>query len=278
MLAYKALSAKLVNDKSPEAVAAEWDRIAHVRQNQISAGADISFNYVLKPTVLKLLEGCDLRRVIDLGCGTGDLTREIGLISGEVSGVDSSPISIEIAEETCSGAPNISLVAASIESFAKQGCGSSFGTAVANMTLMTCLDLDSFIESVAKVISPNGHFIATITHPWFWPNYWGYADASWFDYRKELVIEAPFKISTESTDYITTHVHRPLSAYLDSLTNAGFMVEKVMEPYPEKQVHSQYKESWKFPRFLAVRAVFDLEQTQAYREANGLLEQPSGPE
>lgn len=254
MLKGKELLTRPVPGKSRDLVSAEWDQIAQLRHTQITEGKDISFNYVLKPTILNLLEGCNLDNVLDLGCGTGELTSEIARISGHVTGVELSSSSIEIAERTCSCLSNISLVACSVEDFAERWVGPKFGTAIANMTLMTCLGLDSFVDAAANLVVPNGHFVATITHPWFWPVYWGYAEAAWFDYSEEIVIEAPFRISAEDTDCVTTHVHRSLSTYQHTLARAGFLIEQIFEPYPDEDVHSLYPERWKFPRFLAFRA------------------------
>ncbi len=253
MLTHDDLSIRQVQGKSPGVIAAEWDRIANVRHQQIENGNDLSFSHVLMPTVLDFLQGCDLNRVIDLGCGTGELTGELARVSGEVAGVDLSPLSIEIAEETCSGTSNTTFHAATIEGFAKHWTGQLFTTAVANMTLMTCLNLDSFLIATAKLVAPKGHLISTITHPWFWPSYWGYDDAEWFDYHREIDIEAPFRISREETHCITTHVHRPLSVYLNSLARQGFLVDRILEPYPNEDIQSLYPERWEFPRFLAFR-------------------------
>ena len=119
---------------------------------------------------------------------------------------------------------------------------------------MDCMNLDSFLSAAAGLLSTNGSFIATITHPWFWPQYWGYADAHWFNYEKETILEASFRISGEITDYVTTHVHRPLSRYLKSLSQAGFRVDRVFAPFPSEQVQTLYPARWKFPRFLAFLA------------------------
>ena len=254
MLTHDDPSIRRVQSKSPGVIAEEWDRIANVRHKQIDSGNDLSFRHVLMPTVLDLLQGCDLNRVIDLGCGTGELTRELARVSGEVTGVDLSPLSIKIAGQTCCGTSNITFHAATIEGFANHRTGQGFTTAVANMSLMTCLDLDSFVRAAAKLVAPKGHLISTITHPWFWPSYWGYDDAEWFDYHREIVIEAPFRISSEETEYITTHVHRPLSVYLNSLARQGFLVDRILEPYPNEDIQALYLERWKFPRFLAFRA------------------------
>ena len=244
MPASKEPFARPASYKFSVAIAAEWDRIAHVRHKQIDGGNDLSFSHILMPTVLDLLQGCDLNRIIDLGCGTGELTRELALVSGKVSGVDLSPLSIEIAEETCTGSPNISFRAGAVEDFARHWTGPRFTTAVANMTLMTCLDLDSFVKAAGKLVAPEGHLIATITHPWFWPSYWGYDNADWFSYHQEVVVEAPFRISAEATDYVTTHVHRPLSTYMNCLARQGFRVHRILEPYPNEEIQALYPERW----------------------------------
>ena len=239
--------------KSQDDIDEESDRIAIRRRQQIDSGKDISFRYVLAPSILELLQGCNSERVLDLGCGTGEVTRKLAVISSTVVGVDASARSIEIAEETCAAFINVSWHANTVEDFACHWTGPRFTTAVANMSLMACLDLRSFVEAAASLIAPKGCFIATITHPWFWPYYWGYANADWFSYHKEVVLEAPFRISAEATDYVTTHVHRPLLTYMDVLSQAGFLLDSILEPYPGDEIQALYPERWKFPRFLAFR-------------------------
>ena len=248
-------SLRPVVGKSPTDVAREWDRIAHIRHDQIASGKDLSFRHVLMPTIQRLLKGSNLKRVLDLGCGTGQLAAQLAAMSAEVTAVDASSRSIEIARQICVESANTSFFSGSVEEFADQWSGPPFTTAVANMTLMDCMDLDSFIEAVSNVLIPKGCFVATITHPFFWPSYRGYADASWFSYDQEIVIEAPFRISAEPTDYVTTHVHRPLASYLSSLAAAGFVVDSILEPYPDNETQSLYPDRWRFPRFLVFRAL-----------------------
>lgn len=248
-------SLRPVVGKSQTDVAREWDSIAYIRNDQIASGKDLSFRHVLMPAIQMLLEGSNLKRVVDLGCGTGQLAARLAAISAEVTAVDASPRSIEIARETCAGSINTSFFTGRVEEFVGQWSGLPFTTAVANMALMDCMDLDSFIGAVSGVLVPEGRFIATITHPFFWPSYRGYANANWFSYDQEIVIEAPFRISTESTEYVTTHVHRPLASYLSSLAAAGFVVDSILEPYPDNEAQCLYPDPWRFPRFLVFRAL-----------------------
>ena len=241
--------------KSLDDLRTEWDQIALVRQQQMASGQDLSYSHVLLPTILELLSGCDLTAVLDAGCGTGEPTKALGAISEQVVGVDISLRSIEIARSDRHKLSNVTFYNSRVEDFAQQWIGSSFTTTVANMTLMACLNLDSLVEAIAKLLSPGGCLVATITHPWFWSYYWEYSDASWFRYDQETAIEAPFRVSLDQTDFTTTHIHRPLSSYVSTLSQAGFAIDRIVEPYPGETIQSLYPKQWHFPRFLAFRAV-----------------------
>ena len=248
------MSTKPAIGKSSIDIAREWDEIAQVRYRQIASGKDLSFSHVLLPTIRSLVEGINLESVLDVGCGTGHLTNELAAMSGTIAAVDISAYSIQIAQRTCANSRNVSFHVSAVEEFARHWSGPPFTTAIANMTLMTCLDLRSLVEAVSTIVASNGCFVATITHPWFWPHYRGYADAGWFNYHEEIVLEGPFIISTDVGEYITTHVHRPLVTYLNSLSQFGFHLDRIMEPYPEEGTQALYPDRWQFPRFLAFRA------------------------
>lgn len=232
----------------------EWDQIASIRQRQLANGEDLSFTHVLTPSVLGLLQGCNLNEVIDLGCGTGELTGQIATEASSVVGVDISSTSIAIARANCSGSTNVRFYHDSVEDFARKWTGPPFTTAVASMTLMDCLNLIPFVEAIASLMDNQGSFVATITHPWFWPFYWGYHNADWFNYHQEVVLEGPFRTSSEVTDRITTHVHRPLSSYIEALSQVGLVVDRIIEPFPSECIQDLFSERWQFPRFLALRA------------------------
>ena len=237
--------------KTVEHLKHEWDRIAPFRHQQLSGNRDLSYRDVLLPAICELLEARNLHDVVDLGCGTGELTKELALRCGHVVGVDLSLANIAIARQECTGIQNVSLWASSVERFSDDWSGSLFSVAVANMVLMDCLDLDSFLNAAGHLLVGDGHFIATITHPCYWPRYWGYESADWYSYGNELVIESPFRISAEQSSFITTHVHRPLSQYIESLSKSGFHVDRMLEPVPDEMTQAKFPKPWAFPRFIA---------------------------
>lgn len=241
--------------KSRVEIEKEWDAIAPIRDIQISQGKDISFLEVLLPALEKLTINSDLSNVLDVGCGVGFVTEVLSIKASSVTGVDLSKRSIELAQKRLKNTHHAHFFYGSIEEFAQKTVPQSFSLAVANMTLMTALDLMSLLRSVAKLLPIGAHFVFTITHPCFWSHYWGYDTAEWFHYGQEIVVEAPFKISLDVADVVTTHIHRPLSQYINSLIEVGFLIEAVLEPLPPFDTNPEYLHNWKQPRFLAIRCV-----------------------
>ena len=241
--------------KSRSEIEREWDAIAPVRDFQISQGKDISFLKVLLPAIEQLTINSDFSHVLDVGCGVGFVTEAFSNRANYIVGVDLSKRSIELAQKRLTSSRHAHFYSKSVEEFAQQTASHSFSLAIANMTLMTALDLLSLLRSVARLLRTGGHFVFTITHPCFWSHYWGYDTADWFNYNQEIVVEAPFKISFDRSSIVTTHVHRPLSQYFNSLIEVGFLIEAVLEPFPPSDTDPEYLQNWKQPRFMAIRCV-----------------------
>ncbi len=241
--------------KNNAELAREWDRLAEERHRQITSGEDLSFDHVVAPTSHFLLREADLTTVLDVGCGTGEFTAQLAAKAGTVVAIDPSAANMKLARFSCRYSKNVQFVVAPVEEVANSLDRRPATAAVAVMTLMTVPDLRQFAKAVARLLNTGGRFVATLTHPCFWPRYWGYDREPWFRYDRETFIEAPFVISNRETELRTTHVHRPLALYLSSFAREGFLLEVMAEPMPTEAVESRYPRRWEFPRFLAVRWV-----------------------
>ena len=194
---------KAIREKSLNEIKKEWDNISQLRHTQIINGIDLSYKHVILPCILDLSKNSDFSAVVDIGCGTGALDAELSPQCKRIVGIDFSSKSIEIAKSHCRRLDNIVFETTAVENYAAQVKSPMFSLAIANMTLMTCIDLSSILEAVKKLVIPGGTLAITIAHPCFWPRYWGYDKAECFDYKREIIIEAPFRISKETTNYIT---------------------------------------------------------------------------
>lgn len=93
--------------------------------------------------------------------------------------------------------------------------------------------------------------IFSISHPCFWPFYYGYAQEPWYRYDQEIIIESPFRITAEpDCNLASTHLHRPLEAYVRALVGENLSIEALHEPMPAPEIEALYSTPWAFPRYL----------------------------
>ena len=241
--------------KTHAELAMEWDKLAAERHRQIASGEDLSFDHVVVPASLDLFEAADASVVLDIGSGTGDFTARLARVAKRVIGVDPSAANIAIARSVCREMTGVQFVQSTLEEAGVSLRKEKATAAIAVMSLMTTPDLKVFARTTATVLERGARFIATLCHPCFWPRYWGYDSNPWFSYSKEIFIEAPFVISGHRTDIRTTHIHRPLDRYVDAFSDAGFMLEALVEPMPPVEIQNLYPAPWAFPRFLGLRWV-----------------------
>jgi len=233
--------------------ALDWDAIASKRAEDIESGRDLSYRTVLVPTLLQLSGRPCGSRVLDVGCGSGFVSRLYARMACEVVGIDPSAESIRIARTLTTGTiKNLTFIHSDLEGYLA-GSPDLCDLVLANMTTPCVADLDSFLGLVASVLRVDGRFVMTTIHPTFWPVYCGYAHQEWFSYFEEIAVSMQFGISLRP-DYghATTHIHRPLHRYIQALTSVGLTVDALAEPRPEATAEALYPVPWKYPRFLAL--------------------------
>jgi SAM-dependent methyltransferase len=238
--------------KTNSEIVREWDDLAQLRYEQIITGRDLSYHNILLPTILKLLSSNSKLSGVDAGCGIGFLSHILARKQASVIGVDPSERSVAIAREHYGS--EALFIHSSLEDFASEKNVQKFDFVVANMVLMDVLDLHEFISAAYRILKPTGVFVFTVTHPWFWPNYYGYANEPWYHYDIELIVESPFRITTEpDCQLFSTHIHRPLEVYISSLLQAQFSIDALAEPMPSQEIEAFYPRPWSYPRYLAGR-------------------------
>lgn len=235
-------------------VVAEWDKNAEARHHQIVSKIDLSYHKVLIPTLLKFLGGIQGLRIIDVGCGSGVFVSHLAKQDAFVVGVDPSKEMIRIAKREYGDDDNVEFYSQSIQDFSSKTT-MEFDIAVSNMSLITIEDLDGALLGINSLLKPSGKFIFNITHPCFWNQYRQYESEKSFEYEKEHAQRGRFIISNDlhGLPSPTTHFHRPLKKYFQSLRNSLFIVEGIEEPFPSREDMKLYLTPWKFPRFLSMK-------------------------
>ena len=105
--------------------------------------------------------------MLDLACGNGYISRRFARAGGNVVGVDGSGAIVERARAREAREPlGITYHVADAADLEMLEDG-AFDLVVCNMALMDIADADAAIEEVARVLVPDGRFVASIAHPCF---------------------------------------------------------------------------------------------------------------
>lgn len=112
-----------------------------------------AFVFQLGAGVVELLDPQPGERILDLGCGTGELTARIAQSGAQVVGFDASP---QMLERARAGFPHLDLRPGDGRDF---DFGPDFDAVFSNATLHWIYDHEGVARSVHRALQPGGRFV-----------------------------------------------------------------------------------------------------------------------
>ena len=234
--------------------AALWERHAAWWQSEFTAGADPEYEEQILPLAAAHLAGAG--RVLDLGCGEGQVARVAAAGGAAVVGLDPAWAQVAAARDRAGG-----------PAYVKGGAEAlpfpdgAFDAVVTCLVLEHTEDLDGALAEVARVLSPGGRFVLFTNHPLFQTPGSGWIDDQVLDPPEQYwrVGEyLPESVTLEQVDaeVVLPFAHRPLSRYVNGLAAVGLLVTHMDEPAPPAGFLAQapeYAGAASIPRLLALR-------------------------
>jgi len=207
-----------------------WNRAAEDWRVQVGHTGDMNRVLNSDPVLWQFAGNVANLDVLDAGCGTGYLSKQLHDRGARVTGIDFSDRMIAIARAQYAA---IDFRVDSCSTLATIG-DAQFDLLVSNYVLMDLPDLQTAVDAFHRVLRPGGAAVLVFSHPCFpqggatthnesnniiyrWKS-------SYFDPRK--CVDPPWAHFT--TDFIW--FHRPLSDYWKAFKNAGFAVTDFEEP------------------------------------------------
>jgi 2-polyprenyl-3-methyl-5-hydroxy-6-metoxy-1,4-benzoquinol methylase len=208
--------------------------------------------------LLDLLEPIGGRRVLEIACGHGRISRALARRGAEVVGADLSAALIGKAEAAERESPlGIRYLHADVAA----GPGASdlrglgpFDVVVCSFGLSDIDDLDGAVATAAAVLRPGGVLACSILHPCFpggqgvsgsWPGEARYHAEGWWRADGEL----------SSLRRRVGANHRTLSTYLNTLRHHDLWVDELAEPEPAPEWAAKRPDAARFPVFLVLSCV-----------------------
>ncbi len=206
-----------------------WETHAEWWIDGFTAGADPEYEEQILPLAARELHGA--RRVLDVGCGDGQVSRLAAKMGADVIGIDPTWNCVSVAHERGGGA------------FARAGAAqlpfadASFDAVVACLVFEHIRDVDSAISEVSRVLQPGGRFCFFLNHPLLQTPNSGWIDDQFLDPPEQYWRIGPYLIEDETIeevekDVFIPFIHRPLSRYINTLSDNGLLLERMEEPAP----------------------------------------------
>lgn len=204
--------------------------------------------------LLHLIGDVANRRILDLACGQGRLTRELARRGAQVTGVDISLAMLERARAAEAQHPlQVSYLHADVASQATLA-GEVFDGVTCSFGLSDIDDLDGAIAGVSRLLRPGGCFAFSILHPCFpgWES--AQASPSWSPERGYYA-EGWWRAPTPAQG-LRPKVganHRMLSSYLSTFARRRLVLEAMIEPAPSAEWLAAPPSAGPVPVYLVAR-------------------------
>ena len=231
-----------------------WEEHASWWIEGFTEGADPEYEDQIIPLAVAEQGGAD--RVLDLGCGDGQIARAVASSGVSVVGVDPTTNQIDVAAERAGG-PVFAQAGAAVLPFSD----GAFDGVIACLVFEHIDDVDAAIGEVARVLRPGGRFTFMLNHPLLQTPGSGWIDDHMVDPPEQYWRIGPYLVEAETVEQVELGVHirflhRPLSRYLNALAAVGLVLERMDEPAPPERFLAQapeYFDAATVPRLLHLR-------------------------
>ena len=217
-----------------------WEQHSTWWQESFTGGVDPEYEQQVLPLVERHLRGAG--RVLDVGCGEGQVSRRIAGLGAEVVGLDPTPSQIRVAHERGSSARFVRARAERLP------CpNAAFDAVVLCLALEHVGPFEAALEEVSRVLVPGGRFLLFLVHPILQAPGSGWVDdvtSGEQFWRIGSYLQEEVAIDHVAPGVSLEFAHRPLSKYVHVMGTYGLLIEDMVEPPPPDIV---VKETGDFP-------------------------------
>lgn len=225
-----------------------WEELAEAYSAKVETKAHNALYE--RPATLSLLPEVKGLRVLDAGCGPGVTARWLLDHGAEVVGLDASPKMVSLARERVGGMAQI------LEGDLGEPLDflqdSSFDVIISSLAMSYVPDWQTIFMEFFRLLRPSGLLVFSAGHPF--DDYYRFLDkANYFEVEHIEETWSGFGFEVTVPFY-----RRPLSAMINPLIAAGFLLDRILEPRPLpefKDVEPEdYDRLMRQPGFICIRA------------------------
>tara|TARA_B100000508_G_scaffold39647_1_gene31083 strand:- start:3286 stop:4053 length:768 start_codon:yes stop_codon:yes gene_type:complete len=232
------------------------------------SGKNIAHEYLEKPAMYSRLPDLSDKRVLCLGCGTGEECNHLNEVAQEIVGVDISEGLINYAKKSY---PELEFHVMDMEKLDFED--NSFDYVYSSLVMHYVDSWTKTLSEVHRILRPGGTFLFSTHHPATWG-----AErlrengkrTSLLGYIKDLETKEAQVLG----DYLNTHkvdtvwfkefpvsfFHRPLESMFDDILSSELTLKKLLEPKPVEKTKEVDLRFYKIREKIPIFIIFELQK------------------
>jgi ubiquinone/menaquinone biosynthesis C-methylase UbiE len=248
---------------------------AHLWAGKMRSGKNYAHLFIEKPAMEKLLPNLQGKKILALGCGSGEeieLLRSKGAEDKNIIGIDISEKLIQIAKETY---VDVDFQAMDMEKLSFEN--ESFDLVYSSLALHYIDDWMQVLSEVYRVIKKSGQFVFSTHHPISWA-------AESISTSSDFIKGIGYKTSTQNRDEIKLigtylskssketkwfngqmkikYFNKSLSEMFKEIQYAGFQITRFEEPRVLDEAKEKDFKFWKLHSEIPMFIVWDCKKTE----------------
>lgn len=252
--------------KTIEAYSAYAEKWANIMRS----GKNIAHEYLEKPAMYSCLPDLSDKKVLCLGCGTGEECVHLKKITRQVVGVDLSNGLINYAKESY---PELEFHVMDMEKLDFED--NSFDYVYSSLVMHYVDSWKKVLSEVQRILKPGGTFLFSTHHP----TTWGAERlrengkrTSLLGYTKDLETKEvevlgdylnTYKVETVwFKDFPVSFFHRPLESMFDDILSSDLRLRKILEPKAVEKTKEIDPRFYKIRQKIPIFIIFELQKPE----------------
>ena len=211
----------------------DYDAIAEAYAEMIEA--NVWNAHYERVNALRLLGEVSGKRVLDAGCGPGAHAIALADQGATVTGVDASAALLSIAAGRLGD--RVTLVRADLNAPLPLP-DQAFDVVLSSLVMHYLHDWVPTLTEFRRVLTSRGRLVISTHHPTV-----SHALGGGDDYLATYAFDDDWEVGDQLARF--RYWHRPLSAISQALSESGFMIERIEEPFPDEVVREIDPEGWR---------------------------------
>jgi len=235
-----------------------WDNVASWYDGWVGKNGSDHHQKLAIPALLDCLDLNQTTNLLDIGCGTGVLAPYIAETGASYTGIDISSKLIATAKRYHS--QHATFKVGDARKLTQHFAPETFDACTFLLSIQDINPLLTTIKAACNILLHGGTLAIVMVHPCFRiprQSGWGYEKTRKLQYRRIDHYLTPLKIPMKQHKKgVTISFHRPLSVYINTLAQCGFVIDKLDEitTYQEGNNKAERRANDEIPLFMAIRA------------------------